>query len=255
MISKLYNEASKVWIDISKGQKVSFLDFQKGASNLSSIFHVGPYYYYFFDLTTAEFLYVSPEIKEILGYKNTEISVRDFLSYIHPEDAPYFLKFEEKVSEFYARLHIEQVLKYKVSYDYRVKNKSGDYIRILHQVICVKHCNQGNVLQTLGVHTNINHIKPDGTPNLSFIGLNKEPSFYDIEIDTLPRLAASKNIFTKRELEIIRLIANGMSTLQIAETLFISEYTVGVHRKNILRKWKNKSMTQLISEAVKSGWI
>lgn len=252
MLDKLHDDVSKVWIDISKGQKVQFSDFQKSTFNINSIFHVGNYYYYFFDLTSVEFLFVSPEMKAILGYDSEQITVKEFLSYIHPDDAPYFLKFEEKVSEFYTQLQVHQVLKYKVSYDYRIKNKSGKYIRILHQVICVNHCNEGRILQTLGVHTDITHIKPNGEPNLSFIGLQGEPSFYDIKTVDLKRV---NTVFTNRELEVIRLIANGRSTSAIAEDLFISENTVSVHRRNILRKWKNNSMTQLISHAVRNGWL
>lgn len=43
-------------------------------------------------------------------------------------------------------------------------------------------------------------------------------------------------IFTERELEILKLIVKGYNTRQIAEKLFISERTVETHRRNILRK-------------------
>ena len=45
-----------------------------------------------------------------------------------------------------------------------------------------------------------------------------------------------KNNLTKRELEILRHIAQAMSNKEIAEKLFISDQTVSVHRKNIMRK-------------------
>ena len=41
---------------------------------------------------------------------------------------------------------------------------------------------------------------------------------------------------SKREFEIIRLVAGGMQTEEIAEKLFLSPYTVTTHRKNILTK-------------------
>ena len=44
------------------------------------------------------------------------------------------------------------------------------------------------------------------------------------------------NVFTNREFEIIKMIASGMSTEQIAEKLFLSVYTVNTHRGNILKK-------------------
>jgi DNA-binding NarL/FixJ family response regulator len=41
---------------------------------------------------------------------------------------------------------------------------------------------------------------------------------------------------TKRELEVLKLIAQAMSNKQIGRELYISDQTVGVHRKNIMRK-------------------
>ena len=45
-----------------------------------------------------------------------------------------------------------------------------------------------------------------------------------------------KHSLTKREVEILRLITQAMSNKEIARELYISDQTVGVHRKNIMRK-------------------
>lgn len=45
-----------------------------------------------------------------------------------------------------------------------------------------------------------------------------------------------KHSLTKRELEILQLITQALSNKQIAKELFISDQTVSVHRKNIMRK-------------------
>lgn len=58
-----------------------------------------------------------------------------------------------------------------------------------------------------------------------------------------------KTTLTEREMEIVHLIKNGQSTKAIAEQLFISEYTVETHRKNILRKLGINSATELIAYA------
>ena len=54
---------------------------------------------------------------------------------------------------------------------------------------------------------------------------------------------------TKRELEIIKCLADGLSSSQMAEKLFISEHTVRTHRKNILRKTGASGTSQLIKYA------
>ncbi len=59
----------------------------------------------------------------------------------------------------------------------------------------------------------------------------------------------NKDLLTKREKEIIALIAKEKTNIQIADQLFISEHTVESHRKNIFRKTKAKSIVGLINYA------
>lgn len=54
---------------------------------------------------------------------------------------------------------------------------------------------------------------------------------------------------TKRELEILRLITHAMSNKQIAQELYISDQTVSVHRKNIMRKLGVSNTAGLIKAA------
>jgi DNA-binding CsgD family transcriptional regulator len=54
---------------------------------------------------------------------------------------------------------------------------------------------------------------------------------------------------TKREKEIISLIALGKSTRDIAEQLFLSELTIKTHRKNISEKLGSKGVGDFVSKA------
>jgi len=60
---------------------------------------------------------------------------------------------------------------------------------------------------------------------------------------------------TPKELEIIRLIAEGRITKEIAEILFISVHTVNTHRKNIFKKLNIKNSSELIMLAIKKGIV
>ena len=60
---------------------------------------------------------------------------------------------------------------------------------------------------------------------------------------------------TKRELEIIQLIAQEMSSVEIAEKLFISVGTVETHRHNIMRKLDVKNVIGVIKFAIKYGLV
>ena len=58
-----------------------------------------------------------------------------------------------------------------------------------------------------------------------------------------------------REQEILRLIADGLTTAQIAEKLFTSPRTVETHRQNILEKTGARNTAALVKAAVRQGWL
>jgi DNA-binding NarL/FixJ family response regulator len=54
---------------------------------------------------------------------------------------------------------------------------------------------------------------------------------------------------TKREMEVLKLIAKAMNNKQIGQLLYISDQTVGVHRKNIMKKMGVSNTAGLIKMA------
>jgi DNA-binding NarL/FixJ family response regulator len=59
---------------------------------------------------------------------------------------------------------------------------------------------------------------------------------------------------TERELEILALIAEGLSSKQIGEKLFISPRTVDTHRTNLMNKLEIHNIAGLIRFAFKNGY-
>ena len=60
---------------------------------------------------------------------------------------------------------------------------------------------------------------------------------------------------TKRELEILGLIAQGMSNREIAEELFVSENTVKTHSSRLFDKLSARRRTQAVQKAKELGLI
>jgi DNA-binding NarL/FixJ family response regulator len=60
---------------------------------------------------------------------------------------------------------------------------------------------------------------------------------------------------TPREAEVLRLVAEAMSTKEIASQLEISVKTVEAHRTNIMRKLRIKSMSELVRYAIRHGIV
>jgi len=247
-------EARKTWHKLSQEGELrdAFLELQLH-KQLLNVFHVGPFYYYIFDIHHFRFQYMSPEIQTVLGYTPEEVDVAFFMSKIHPDDQPTFLNHENTVVDFFNKLPIDKFTKYKVSYDYRVQNSEGEYVRILHQVVVLQHDDDKRVITTLGVHTDITAIKSDHHSKLSFIGLQNEPSFFNVAVKE--RYAPSKELFSKREKEVLQYLVKGLQSIEIAEKLSISRYTVDTHRKNILSKSNSKNTPELISKIITEGLL
>lgn len=60
---------------------------------------------------------------------------------------------------------------------------------------------------------------------------------------------------TKREVEIIRMIVAGIPTREISERLFVSEFTINTHRRNICRKLNVHTPAGLINFAKEQGLV
>lgn len=63
------------------------------------------------------------------------------------------------------------------------------------------------------------------------------------------------NGFSKREKEILKYLINGKTSRQIAETLFISKYTVDKHQGNMLRKTEAKNTAEMIVKVMNNDII
>jgi len=66
-----------------------------------------------------------------------------------------------------------------------------------------------------------------------------------------PAALEARGGLTKRELEVLRLVARGMSNQEIAESLIISEHTVHRHVANVLGKLGTSSRTAAVAQAAR----
>ena len=76
-----------------------------------------------------------------------------------------------------------------------------------------------------------------------------------VERRVRPLAPAASERLTKRELEILQLLAEGLRYRQIAEQLFISPRTVGTHIEHILSKLGVRSRAQAVAVAYREGLL
>lgn len=83
--------------------------------------------------------------------------------------------------------------------------------------------------------------------------------YFSFEAGKIYRTTMEKSsrqpVLTKREKEIIKLIAEGLTNTQIAQQLFLSVDTVDSHRKNLYTKLNVKNTALLIRYAIDNGII
>lgn len=81
----------------------------------------------------------------------------------------------------------------------------------------------------------------------------------DAEIKITPvytkKLSCEGFVVSEREIEVIKMIALGLSNKQIADKLCLSLHTVNTHRKNILQKIKVNNTAGVVMFAVKNNLL
>jgi two-component system response regulator NreC len=81
-------------------------------------------------------------------------------------------------------------------------------------------------------------------PNVAFNFMN---NYID---DNVTIGKSNKIVLSKREREILQEIANGRTSKEISEILFIAKTTVDTHRKNMIRKLELSSGNELVKYAI-----
>ncbi len=74
-------------------------------------------------------------------------------------------------------------------------------------------------------------------------------------IDSRPVGPDEERVVTRREEEVLQLIADGCSTPEVAERLYISQKTVKNHLASIYQKLDARDRTQAVLQAVRMGIV
>ncbi|MGX1752343.1 response regulator [Sphingobacterium sp. NPDC055346] len=115
---------------------------------------------------------------------------------------------------------------------YLVKNVGSDEL-----IFCINHVAQGGkyLCEELAIGFINSGIEKNRSKDLEF-----DPVALDL---------------TSRELEVLELLGEGLTNLEISKKLFLSKRTVEGHRQNLIDKTKSKNTPALIKYAVLNGLI
>lgn len=218
---------------------------------ISSTFSAGPYYFYIVDFFDFSIKYMSPLVEDIHGLNPETTSFQDILDQMHPDDMEFVARAEAKVFDIIGSFGAERIKKYKTSYCFRFLTADGSYQLFNHQAIILTTDENGRIAKSLNIHTNINHLTNKNNFKVSAIGMFGEPSYLNMDaLNDTPAPESSTPSLSKREKQIIQLMADGFTSKEIAGKLFIAVNTVKNHRKNIFKKSNCKNVGQLVVKCV-----
>ncbi|ADY51998.1 two component transcriptional regulator, LuxR family [Pseudopedobacter saltans DSM 12145] len=102
----------------------------------------------------------------------------------------------------------------------------------------------------------INHVAKGGRYLCDELSMDLIENMNNIGLDLAGKTRLIDEIeLSDRELEVLGLISEGLTNIEIANKLFLSKRTVEGHRQNLINKTKVKNSAALIKYAVKNGLI
>ncbi len=68
-------------------------------------------------------------------------------------------------------------------------------------------------------------------------------------------VSSDVRLFSKRELEVLILLANGMTSDEVAKELYIEPTTVNTHRRKMIKQLSARNTTHMVYLSCRMGWI
>ncbi|SIS71015.1 regulatory protein, luxR family [Zobellia uliginosa] len=192
--------------------------------------------------------YVGNDFEKTLGLDRKRMfseGLSYYLSHYHSEELPLLLNiFEELMNFTMTKMTLKQRQRVIYTWNYRIRNGKGQYKNMYVQQTPIFFDLKGMPI----IGYSHNSIVGDGSPSPMIATckyLNEQEEFETLFYKNYFQ-EAFLQVLTKREMEVVKLLANSYTTKEIAQKLYISEQTVGVHRKNILGKLEMRTTAEII---------
>lgn len=253
--ARLNNLWERLHDSIADGSSpLKIVDVEKYITNSLSI---GPFFYFIFSYPKRSIEFIHENIEQILGLDSKTSTLRDIMERVHPDDIDHLLSAEELVFAYLINDPCSDwICRNRLCYSYRALDANQQYRIFYHQSIALAVDQVGRLSKGIYIVTDISHLVSEVSYNVSLIGINGNQILSHLQVkDRTIGKMTEKPKFSERELEIIKLLAKGLNSTQIAKLLFISEETVRTHRKNVLAKADCKKTAELITFCIKLGFI
>jgi DNA-binding CsgD family transcriptional regulator len=225
----------------------------------SLFFHTVPLIY-LLDYTTGKYLSVSNTSNSILGYDPKYILEAGLSFTIEKYDKQHLKLYDQAIfPDRLSLLHTiphEEHPDYIFSYNFCIKNRKNEQVNLLQRNSFVQSSEDGSPLLSFGLVINADqYIKTNPITQVvekidKCAGKIPEKVFIKSYF-----LNEEDHLFSKRETEVLKWMAEGLTSKEIAQRLFISEATVIIHRRRLMEKAGALNVASLISFAIRRGII
>ncbi len=221
---------------------------------LSDMMALGPFYYYVIHVDDYSISHIHENVLCIHGASTYPTTLKQIMDYIHPEDISFVLEAENATLMKMQEIGFDHQNLFKTSYCFRMQISTGEYHLFHHKSIHLAKDEQGRVTTALNIHTDIHHITNINNNIVLVSEINRNNGYHQIDLSLRDAPSISPQL-SKREMEILDLLAQGLSSNQIADKLFISSLTVRTHRRNLLTKTGTTSTATLIKKCIEAGLL
>jgi len=226
----------------------------------------GKSYYYIANFQSLEIEMISDSVYNFIkkeSVSENNVDFQEILSLPLHEEVEKIKRKEQVIRDFLIDyLPPEEVLDYKILYTYVMKDFEDKRRVILQQATPLSQNEQGRFIHVFSIHTDISHLTNQSVEEVSFLNTKGGKSYLNVCTKTGKFDPKKYNgnteaelTLSKRELEIVKLLADGLNAEEIGKKLFISTHTVRTHRKNILKKTDSKNTIQLVARTIAAGLI
>jgi DNA-binding CsgD family transcriptional regulator len=208
-------------------------------------------YYYITDVQAQCVVFVTPSVERILGYEPKAICCPQFMyDIVHPDDREAVCLATAKSLLCGPRYPFLGPFDCTFSIVFRVQRRDRTYVRILRQTTLYSRDRRGNMHLTLAQCTTLGPCAHAVPSAFGYTGPKLEGFEFPDE-----ELLAAVGALSKREQQIVRLLARGKRSSDIAYMLAISPNTVNTHRRKMMTKTGARNTAQLIAYAHERGYL
>jgi hypothetical protein len=206
--------------------------------------------FYIADLILLDIQFISKRVTTMFGMERDKVKAGFFLTTTHPDDLRRHHLVRSKLISIAEELYIQKSGRRIISSNFRARQLDGSYKNLLYSCNLFYSKVPYESVFLILVITDISMFE---TIHKGFHFYNGEDGkFFRFPDD---ELLLEGNIFTLTEFRIIELIDEGLSTKEIAEKLFRSQFTINTHRTNIIKKSGERTMLEVINDLKGKGLL